>query len=436
MLIVAMSFSGSIVFLTILICIFIGKKFLSSTWIYSMLKINLIFYCVPLSLFKYLYSDILLKIFGVQFIGNTLYEPIRNVIEISNTGSIYVDFKLYIYVIWIIWLIGLLFAFKKHLNQYHHYKSIQKNIIENSNYIEIFESVKREMGVKKKVSLINTNEEMTICTMGIIKKFIIIPTKGITSKNLYYIFKHELIHIKRKDIIYRYIMIFALLINWFNPIIYLYFYITSIYCEQSCDTILIRNIDKAERKRYSQLIIDMALSKTKYQDQTFFSKSKKVIEGRLKNMLKIEKTKKSIRICSFFLGVIILFSGSLTVFAYEEPTVISGQTEFPREGFHSTNVEREFIQATEVRFSNEGAMVTKEFIRQDGSSYDLTELENMNHERITCSHSFVSGYYKEHQRYSDSSCKTDCYTANQCQKCGYVGNKIYSHTETSTKCTH
>ncbi len=32
----------------------------------------------------------------------------------------------------------------------------------------------------------------------------------------------------------------------------------SVYCEQSCDAILVQDLDKAARKRYGELIINMA----------------------------------------------------------------------------------------------------------------------------------------------------------------------------------
>lgn len=68
--------------------------------------------------------------------------------------------------------------------------------------------------------------------------------------------------------------------------------------------------------------------------------------------------------------------------------------------------------------------------------YDLSELPSDNMERAGCPHSFVSGYVMNHHKYTDGSCKTDYYYAERCTICGELRVKEYSHTETSTKCTH
>lgn len=44
MLILAMTYSGSVVFLAILLCAILGKRVVSTTWVYRMLRLNLIFF--------------------------------------------------------------------------------------------------------------------------------------------------------------------------------------------------------------------------------------------------------------------------------------------------------------------------------------------------------------------------------------------------------
>ncbi len=129
MLILAMSFSGSMVFLFILFCMFCGKKALSSTWIYAMLKINLFFYCIPLPLFKTRYNYVLSKLFDIPLIGNDSIYPMKNIIQIEKMGNISFDWKLYVFIVWIIWIIGLFASFMKHSKQYNDSKIEKKTVI-------------------------------------------------------------------------------------------------------------------------------------------------------------------------------------------------------------------------------------------------------------------------------------------------------------------
>lgn len=105
MLVLVMSMSGSIVFLAILLSIYSGKRILSSIWIYNMLRINLIFFCLPFPLFRYIYSDIWSMILGRSIVKKTLNHPLKNVIHINVDGTLYFDWDLYIYIIWAIWLV-------------------------------------------------------------------------------------------------------------------------------------------------------------------------------------------------------------------------------------------------------------------------------------------------------------------------------------------
>lgn len=440
MLILAMSFCGSMVFLFILISMFCGKKILSSTWIYAMLKINLFFYCMPLPLVKDRYNYVLFKLLGIPLGSGSIY-PMKKIIQIEKMGNISFDWKLYIFIVWIIWVIGLFSTFMKHSKQYNDSKIEKKTVIKDRNYLEICERIKQELKIRKKVTLICVDDSTKVCTTGIIKKYIIIPKDGIVNEDLYYILKHELIHIKRLDVMYRYIAIFVLLIHWFNPLIYFYFYILSVYCEQSCDAVLVHNLEKAERKKYGELIINMALyeKKGKQQYQTYFSNSKKNIERRLKNILKMEKPKTTAKICSLLVSGVILFAGSLTVYAYEQPKVVTWQTESHLEHLEEVErgqVEQGFINSADIQFNNSETIIVREFISEDGISYKLEESGNTSKTQILCSHSFVSGYYKHHVKYSDNSCRTDYYNADRCVGCGDVVIKSYSHMETSTKCTH
>lgn len=151
-------------------------------------------------------------------------------------------------------------------------------------------------------------------------------------------------------------------------------------------------------------------------------------------MLEVRKRKKFKEVASLLLSVVILLGGSLTVCAYEEPVVISGETAllvvYPDEEVIKTFV------AEELHFSEEEVLDYTKFWGDDGTCYNLSGMQDDNMERAGCIHSYVSGYIANHHKNLDGSCKTDYYYAERCSKCGKVESKGYSHTETSSKCTH
>lgn len=439
MLILAMSLSGSVVFLAILLGAVLGRRVVSPAWVYNMLRIGLIFFCFPLPLYNSNYKSMLFDMAGVSRQWDSIIDYTGgNVVGIEESGRLHLFFQPYIIAIWAIWACGLLLVFIRNMQRYRQVKAqTKKTPVTQSNYLEIFDCVKKELGMKKSVTLLCANDAQTVCTMGIFRKYIVVPETGMTDEEFYYSLKHELIHVKRSDVAWRYICLLAVMIHWFNPLVCLYFYTMSFYCEQSCDAILVQNLGKEERKKYGQLIINMSQGTEygKWKYQTYLGGSKKKIEWRLTNILKVTNRKKWKEAASLLLGTVILFGGSLTVCAYEGPQVIRGEDQAFFAAFSDKQDTMEFV-AEEIRYSEEEVLDFTEFVGDDGTSYNLSELQNSNMERAGCTHSYVSGYRKEHHKNSDGSCKTDYYYANRCSKCGALEIKGYSHTETSTKCTH
>ena len=53
-----------------------------------------------------------------------------------------------------------------------------------------------------------------------------------------------------------------------------------------------------------------------------------------------------------------------------------------------------------------------------------------------CTHSMIDGTFYTPSKNSSGGCTVKVYTCKRCEKCGYLANKKYSHSITSTKCTH
>lgn len=435
MLILAMSISGSVVFLAVFLCAVLGKRILPPAWAYNMMKIALVFFCIPLPKYNSEYKYGLSRILGTQKQWDMKNIAAVNFIGIEEGGRLHINFQTYILVMWAVWACGLLFVGVRNMYTFQKLKALKESPqISQTNYLAIFDKVKQEVGVKKNIPLLCADAFDTICTMGVFRKYVIIPEEGLTEDEIYFSLKHELIHVKRSDVAWKYISLLAVLLHWFNPLVYLYFSVMSIYSEHSCDAILVQDLDTEKRKRYGEIIIDMSREGrwTESKHQASFSTGKIMVEWRLKSMLRSRKSKKIERVVSLLLGAVILFGGSLTVCAYENPRVIRDADAAVFEQVQDTWG----FGTEEIQFSEEEVLDFTEFVGEDGRVYNLSELRNDNVERAGCIHSFVSGYFTVHHKNSDGSCKTDYYKAEMCEKCGEIRMKEYSHTVTSTKCTH
>ena len=92
-------------------------------------------------------------------------------------------------------------------------------------------------------------------TMGIIKNMIYLPDEELLEKDLYFILKHELIHCRERDILWKLLLLFVNIIHWFNPLVWLLRRLAENDMEQVCDEGVLKNATREERGEYSEVIM-------------------------------------------------------------------------------------------------------------------------------------------------------------------------------------
>lgn len=91
--------------------------------------------------------------------------------------------------------------------------------------------------------------------IGFFKPIILLPDKACSDDELEVIMKHEMTHWKRHDIWYKLLLLLAVSVHWFNPIIHLMIRRANRDLEYSCDDIVIRGMDSEYKKNYALTIL-------------------------------------------------------------------------------------------------------------------------------------------------------------------------------------
>lgn len=107
---------------------------------------------------------------------------------------------------------------------------------------------------------IKTRVSATICSplmVGIVKPTLLLPKTDITAEQLNNILAHEMTHLKRNDILYRWFISIVKCIHWFNPAIYFISKQINIDCEISCDLAVVKEMDKQAEKGYVETILSL-----------------------------------------------------------------------------------------------------------------------------------------------------------------------------------
>ena len=94
----------------------------------------------------------------------------------------------------------------------------------------------------RKISIRRTKAVDTPLTYGLRKPVILLPKNlDLTEKaTIEYVLEHEYTHIRRFDQLYKFIMVLAVCIHWWNPLVWLMLYFFNRDIELSCDERVIR----------------------------------------------------------------------------------------------------------------------------------------------------------------------------------------------------
>jgi len=193
-----------------------------------------------------------------------------------------------------VWIIGaILFATYQIIKHYRFTKATKRwsENIKDKQILSVFENLKSEMGITKPVSIHLCSCVSSPMLVGIINPKILMPTANLAKDELRFILKHELVHFKRKDLLYKLLLLVATAIHWFNPLVYLSVRVINILCETSCDTEVVKDVDADTRQIYSEAIIGVVnyQSKLKTALSTNFYGGKKGMKNRISSIMDMSK---------------------------------------------------------------------------------------------------------------------------------------------------
>ena len=153
---------------------------------------------------------------------------------------------------------------------------------------------------------------------GIFHPTILIPAEDFASpEQLRHIYLHELCHIRHLDIARRYLMLFVLAVHWFNPLVWIMYYVSSQDMEMRCDEQAIRQI--GAKKPYATTLVAMETGKLQHLLDAGFSFSS--TGSRLKAILKAKRLPVISLMLALLLAVsaIVFFASDAALKASAEP---------------------------------------------------------------------------------------------------------------------
>ena len=157
-------------------------------------------------------------------------------------------------------------------------------------------------------------------TFGVLRPVILMPKKTDWTDEtaLRYVLEHEFVHIQRFDVLSKLLLIAAVCVHWFNPLVWVMYVLANRDLELSCDETVLRRFGGDVRAAYARVLIRMEAARGGFAPLcNHFGKN--AIEERITAIMKTKR----ITIVSLGLAA-LLVAGTVTVFATSAKSGTSG----------------------------------------------------------------------------------------------------------------
>lgn len=158
--------------------------------------------------------------------------------------------------------------------------------------------IKLSNAVLKKNNIFESDKVTSPFILGFISPKIYIPF-DLDDKTYQYVIAHERCHISRCDYYVKAAAFILLAVHWFNPLVWLSFFLMTRDMEMSCDEKVLADNENI-RKDYSTAILSFAVN-SKFTAVTPLCFSENSVKARIKNVLKYKKPKALITIAAVLL---------------------------------------------------------------------------------------------------------------------------------------
>lgn len=171
--------------------------------------------------------------------------------------------------------------------------------------IYLFTRIKKitKYGVKLRENIYECDGIRTPFVLGILPAKIFIPFR-LKESEQEYIIRHEKYHIMRKDNLIQIVAFILCVIYWFNPLVWISYYLMIRDMEMSCDEYVLAQVNSDIRVEYSKSLLSFATNSRSFGvGMLAFGESS--TKSRVKHVLEFRKAGKWISIIAIFLFMLV-----------------------------------------------------------------------------------------------------------------------------------
>lgn len=164
-----------------------------------------------------------------------------------------------------------------------------KRAVSRADYASLLSDTARDLGVSAP-EMIVCEAISTPAVTGLLRPRLLLPHEHYDVQELRYILRHELCHLKRRDMLLKLVLLAANAMHWFNPVVYLMLRQADEDIELACDSAATDGLELPERAAYSRTLLAAVQSSVRaLPATTCFGGTVERLKRRITNVLGAQK---------------------------------------------------------------------------------------------------------------------------------------------------
>lgn len=164
-----------------------------------------------------------------------------------------------------------------------------KRDVARADYAAMLSDTARDLGVGAP-EMIVCEAISTPAVTGLLRPRLLLPHERYDVQELRYILRHELCHLKRRDMLLKLVLLAANAMHWFNPVVYLMLRQVDEDIELACDSAATDGLELPERAAYSRTLLAAVQSSVRaLPATTCFGGTVERLKRRITNVLGAQK---------------------------------------------------------------------------------------------------------------------------------------------------
>lgn len=164
-----------------------------------------------------------------------------------------------------------------------------KRDVARADYAAMLSNTARDLGVSAP-EMIVCEAISTPAVTGLLRPRLLLPHERYDVQELRYILRHELCHLKRRDMLLKLVLLAANAMHWFNPVVYLMLRQADEDIELACDSAATDGLELPDRAAYSRTLLAAVQSSVRaLPATTCFGGTVERLKRRITNVLGAQK---------------------------------------------------------------------------------------------------------------------------------------------------